>query len=61
MQTLVPLSTLKRGLVTNVNIVLILVRAGLLNNCVETADESPQKPKMALAVVRVACGKQRSQ
>lgn len=42
MQTLAPLSMFECWLVMNVNIALILVRAGLLNDCVETADESPQ-------------------
>lgn len=42
MQTLAPLSTFESWLVMNVNIALILVRAGLLNDCVETAVESPQ-------------------
>lgn len=42
MQTLAPLSASECWLVMNVNIALILVRAGLLNNCVETADERPQ-------------------
>lgn len=42
MQTLAPLSTFECWLVMNVNIALILVRAGPLNDCVETADESPQ-------------------
>lgn len=42
MQTLAPLSMFGCWLVMNVNIALILVRTGLLNNSVETADESPQ-------------------
>lgn len=42
MQTLAPLSTFECWLVMNVNIALILVRAGLLNDCVETVDESPR-------------------
>lgn len=44
-QTLVPLSTFEQWLVMDVNVALILVRVGLLDDCVETADESPPKPQ----------------